>query len=162
MKKSWFLLPVIIVGFVIFGCSIDSDGGKRCGKLVDLAKDDKKIRYIESWIIENINNTNLLKELGYGGVIYSEGNPDFSNLLGLDWGFIGIDEEFASISFNRETNERNDFLISTNIKSVSIGDGRSSLIVKVNDSKQLGIPGMEKYTESLIEISDQISVFCSE
>lgn len=96
------------------------------------------------------------------------GSPEIKNLLNIDWKYLGwadrgISMHLIFVDFNRLEQDREDFLISNNIKSVSFSLGmRNSLIIKVSNSKTTAVFQAEEKPHKVTMINDTVSVYCAD
>ncbi len=132
----------------------------QCDVLISIASDPVKLEYIEKWKERIFRNIELLKKIGYSGRVFPDEQPVLFNKLGYDWEFFGIDPEFASISFNQGLADRNNTANLENVKSLSIGLGRNSIIYQLGKYDETGILGFNNISKDIVKVSDKIFVYC--
>lgn len=166
MKNNLLKITVLLFfGVLLFSVLLSVflvryEKASRCENIIALAKNEEKISYLYSWINAYLQDEKKLSELGYSGNIYADDSPLFFDSLNIDWDFIGISHKLAFISVNRKNDDRNDYLNFENIKSFSVGEGRNSLILRLNKSDDLGFPDNKIFNEKLILINKNVSVYC--
>jgi len=139
---------------------IDDTRRARCENLILHANSSDKVSYLKNWLDQNLQNEELLERIGYSGHLRSGEDEELFSLLAINWKLFEIDDEFAFISLNGLQKDRDGFLEPKNIKSVSFGHVRDSIIIKINDSGELGIPGIDKFKHKLIKINNEVEVYC--
>ncbi|WKD51031.1 hypothetical protein [Microbulbifer spongiae] len=98
--------------------------------------------------------------MGWSGRSSAQENSEKFSKLELDLDFLGIDPKYAWIQLNRLVKDRDNYLDSKTIKSVSFGEGRNSIIIKIGKSSEYGIDDIDSIKEKLLQINSKISVLC--
>lgn len=164
MKK--ILTSLILIGvcgiclYFILIPNTNSIAQESCRNLKLIANDSDKIIHLEHWIENKISDKQFLKSMGWLGVIRGVDSPDEINNLGLDWNYIGIDSSSAMVRLNRNYEDHDNFMDSSTIKSVSFGEGRDSLSIKISQDGEWGIDRLDKIAEKIEFIGDKIALFC--
>jgi len=135
----------------------DNDQLSECKRLETIASDPIKINYFTTWVRKKIQDKKFLEHLGWLGRTSRIDDSEYFDKLDLDIGFIGVNATYPSIELNRNFVDRDDYSDFRNIKSVSLGEGRHRIIVKLNESNGLGdLIRMEMLTK----INDNVFVYC--
>ena len=132
----------------------------KCDNLYELAQNNEKLNYMRNWIGKNLQGAELLGEFGYSGNISSLDNPTYFQKLKIDWEYLGLKQENASVHIYRESKDQDDLLNPKNILSVSFGQGRDSIILKINDSDNFGFPDNKVFHNKLKYIDNKVAVRC--
>lgn len=135
-----------------------------CNGLINISKDSEKNLYLRYWIRDRLADDIFAKTLQEKMDINLSNNPDLESYLRLDWEFLGLLAERGVVRFNPyiPRKDRLEKDISSHIKSVSIEQGRMSLIIKVGENDDLGLNWSPQTLAKVRVIDDKISVYCGE
>ncbi|MDP5211241.1 hypothetical protein [Microbulbifer sp. 2205BS26-8] len=156
MKTTLIIIPILVAFFYYFS----STKKEYCNNLKAIAIDNNKIEYLETWANKKISNKKFLSSMGWSGRSSAQENSEKFSKLELDLDFLGIDPKYAWIQLNRLVKDRDNYLDSKTIKSVSFGEGRNSIIIKIGKSSEYGIDDIDSIKEKLLQINSKISVLC--
>ena len=161
MKKIVVLIISCLAVLLIFTFGLSkSNYQDSCKRLESIAQDVEKIEYLDKWISTNLSNINFLEYMGKGGLKSMLDNSGSFSLIELDWGYLGIDKQYASLRLNRNFEDIENYLDASTIKSISFGEGRSHIIIKINDSEEFGIEGMDEVKAYMRSFRDDVFVRC--
>ena len=162
-KYIFYRISILAISVIILGCNQDKNVYSReCQKLVDIGKNEDKVKYIHSWFKGLEKEKDIFSKIGWLGKVRFDIRSVVFDELNIDMTYLGLNKNTAHVTFNREFEDMDFFDRYDNIKSVSVGDGRSSLIVKVSSGSSLGFRDIENYLERIIRVSETASVFCDE
>lgn len=153
-------LVVFIFGFTMY--LIYDDKRSACQRVLDIASDEKEIAYLYQWIDQNLKDEAILEYLGYAGSAeYLTGydNKDFLSLA-VDWDFLDIDLDYASLTLIRAPDDWDDFMNPDNIQAVQFGEGRNSVILKLDPAFETESLGGGEWRREVRVINDRVSVYC--
>jgi len=156
---SVFFLAIFFFGYMIF--IWESPVKQSCNRLSDVANDEEKIRYLKERTQKIINNNEILKGVGYLGYV-EDRHEDIFSKLDMDWSYIGIDSRSAVFYMYRSRDDRDEYLSSSNIRSVGFGDGRNTIIIKINGGDSLENSGIKVIDgDQVIQVNREVFVLCS-
>lgn len=169
-KKNKSLFINITLGFIVFVVFVITFGvykyykfnENKCEKMIGIAKDDRKITYIRNWALSNIDNKKLNKHLLKRKSIYARQNFDIFNTINFDWEYIGLDKKNAYMSLHGVMDNKINLIDLNKIKSITVGEGRYGLSVKLEEKTKPGIIKKRKkdHTNNVIRINDSVDVYC--
>jgi len=147
----------LVIWIIIFWqiYPIASDVG--CWKAKLIARNDDKTDYLRNWIKESLSNPDFL-ELEKTNPIRRDFSPTREEFaaVNFDIEYLGMDLSGAGIVLNRDFNPN--YMDPTNITSVSFTQGRKSIVIKVDGSKEYGVWIGENRKRT--DISDDVMVLC--
>ena len=126
-----------------------------------MAGDEESVAYLYDWVNQNLEDKDLLKTMGYSGRIDSSrvGERSFRS-LGINWSKLGINAHYASVSVIRYEVDRDDFMNPDNIKAIRFGEGRNSLILKLDPTFRTESLGGGTNRSEVQVVNDKASVYC--
>ena len=161
--KKLFLIVIFLIGLVlVFPVALHKyDRHERCQKVLAMAVDAKKVAYMEQWVEHNLDDKELLGTIGYSGrVEYSVVEKKRFDSLNVNWDFLGINVEYASLSLIRSDEAWDDFTNPDNIKAVSFNEGRYSVILKIDPKFEVKNLGRSPNLREVQIVNDRVSVYC--
>lgn len=162
-KDIFCWISILAISLIILGCNQNKNVYPRaCQKLVDIGKNEDKIKYIYSWFKGLEKEKDIFSKIGWLGKVRFDIRPFVFEELNIDMTYLGLNKNTAHVTLNREFEDMDFFDRYDNIKSVSVGDGRSTLIVKMSSGSSLGVRDIENYLERIIKVNESVSVFCDE
>ena len=136
---------------------------ERCGKLEEIARNQEIIQYLRAWIDQNITDKVFLMHMGPLGRSSMLDDPEHFKKLNLNVEFIGIHPSYAFVALNRRVADSANYMDWKTINSVSIGEGRNSIVIILNnqDEHDLGIEGINNDKMAIIyKIDKDVAVVC--
>lgn len=158
VKLKIFLFFFVVTGSQIAFSMERNPGSSSCSVVESIAKDESRIGYIKGWIEQSISNQELLELMGWLGRVRSLDNPEKMSQLKIDWSFLGLNPRLSFVALNRDYDDRESYTNPNNIKSISFGEGRNSVIIKIGSSEGLGLN--EHALERIKQIGPDVYVFC--
>ena len=131
-----------------------------CEKLKGIAKNQEKISYLKKWIGKKISEEDFLLHMGRLGLSNALDAPSHFDKLKLDTDFLGINKLYAFVLLNRSVEQSARYMEKSTIESVSIGEGRNSIVIILNDSGNSGIEGIDNIQDKLQTIHKDVMVIC--
>ena len=89
--------------------------------------------YINEWIERSITDPQTLSLFYPIDIVRSIDRPNEFDALRVNWTYIGIDPENASVTLYREQGEPPESTNPTKIRSVGISEGRNTILFTVTD-----------------------------
>lgn len=129
-----------------------------CAGVTAIASDAQKMRYVKSWIASRTSDQEFMNEIRRNRFA-EPGDARLKEYIGLDWAYLGLNPEFASLAFNVKNAGKHDF-DATEIGSVSIGQGRSMIIIRMNNSEDFGLLWPAEELSRLRPVADEVFVYC--
>jgi hypothetical protein len=115
-------------------CSACSDpNAKTCRTMEDIARNPKKVSYLKRWIGDRVGQVEFLNRFGLSGGISALEDPANFSALGLDFEFLGINQRYGFVVLHRKVEKSEPFSLETKILAVSVGDGRSAVILDLRE-----------------------------
>lgn len=137
------------------GRASDSGISKFCNNLYLIANDNEKISYIENWSKEVLSLPSVISKFPSAGEIKAPSS--LIEHLGIDWGYLGIDKNSATISIYPRNS---DSLSIEDIELVSVGEGRNFITVSLKEHSEDVFSVIYPREGKEIKISDRISLRC--
>ncbi len=150
------LLLVAAIGIGI-GCA--DPNAESCAKIESIASDPEKITYLTAWIEERMSEDEFLGHMGpLGRVDAIDDMPRFLE-LGLDIDLLGIDARNAFVRLHGRADPGAAYMQRSDITSVSIGQGRSGVLIIVDEDDVMGRMETAGH-DGLRSFSEGIFVYC--
>jgi hypothetical protein len=131
---------------------------KTCAGLTAIASDAQKMKYVEAWIYSRTTDHKFMNELRRNR-FFAPGDGRMQEYVDLDWTYLGLNPKLVSLAFNVKNAGARDFA-ATQIGSVSIGQGRSMILIRLNDSRDFGLLWPVEDLSRIEPIADQVFVYC--
>lgn len=156
---SVLFLSICAVIFVFTG-TLNSQGDSTCERIKGVAEDDEKISYMKNWANTKLSEEKVLNKLGWNGVVRLLDDPGVANLLAIDWHYLEINKNYSFVQVYRLYKDRDNFLNPKNIKSIAFGEGRTMILVKLNNSEDFYLDWPKGEKDKLININKEVAVYC--
>jgi hypothetical protein len=131
-----------------------------CAPLMEIARNEQKTLYLKNWMSEQLKSPDFLTLMNQYPTVRLNDQPYLVSQLGIDWAYLGLNSEFASVAINRYYKDRDDFTDVHTIRSISVGSGRSLLIMKTAHSDELGLDWPEDALSRIQSVNDEIYIQC--
>lgn len=164
-------LLILLGSFLLIGLTGCSNDPSICDIIIETAKNKEKIKYLEKWIDENIDNKKIWAVMNSMAIIEPKMDQDptaFWERFNIDWNYLGLTGHGVSINamnirFYRLDQGNDNYLQSYNVKAIGFGVGyRNSIIIKVGDSETMyNAIFTGRDLRQTIKINDRVSVICS-
>ncbi len=155
------ILLLAICAVILLSLGVFSpQGDSICERMKDVAEDGRKISYMKNWAATKLHEKEVLDKLGWNGVVRLLDDPDSASMLNIDWYYIGINKSYSFVQIHRVYKDRDDFLNPSNIKSIAFGEGRSMILVKLNNSEGFYLDWPKEEKDKLININKEVAVYC--
>lgn len=151
---------LIFIYFLVILTGYNDSFARGCEKIESIAKNSRKIAYLNNWIQQNISNREILSLLGERGVVRAIDDPTKMDKLGINWGFLGFNKKYVSVKLYRNIADSKNYMDSKSIKSVRFAEGRNSIVILANDSSDLEFEGIEKIRGKVSEVSEGVFLIC--
>jgi len=128
-----------------------------CAGVTRIAGDAQKMKYVKSWIASRTADQEFINEIR-ASRFFQRGDPRLQQ-MDLDWAYLGLTPEFVSLAFNVKSASDPEFE-ATKIESVSIGQGRSTIIIRLNESEDFGLLWPAEELSKIKPVADDVFVYC--
>lgn len=149
---------LLVVSVFYIGCSDPS--AESCAKIESIASDPEKIAYLKSWIEERMSQEEFLRHMGSLGRVNAIDDRAHFLELGLDLDLLGIDASHGFVRLHGKANTGAAYMQKSNITSFSIGEGRSGVLILLDDEDVMGRLEAGGDHDGLRSFADDIFVFC--
>ena len=155
-----FLLVVLPLAVTLFTTYRFSESD--CGKLITLAQDDEKVRYLEKWADAAIRQPPLLDYLGKPDGRNAAADADFFDRIDIDWAHLALGRDAASVTLLPPPVA--DTPPAGPVTAIGIGSGRDFIAVGVNGTTDMTLgrggklPG--DYAEMFTAAGKRTVVYC--
>lgn len=137
VRLVWVAAAAIaVMGFV----SIVHENRARdetCNRLASIGGDPQRIQYVRNWVAERTGDAEFMEAVRRFRS-FEHTNPILRAYIDLDWDYLGLPPNLAWIEFNMKSTETRN-VDARGIGSVSLHEGRSSIIIQLNDASDLGL-----------------------
>src|SRR5688572_21946163 len=116
------------------------------------------MRYVQAWAVSRIHDEPFMHAINES-VTFTRGDPRSRQYIDLDWRYLGFAPELAWVEFNINEPGKDD-LDASDIASISLTQGRSSIIIKLHAEGGLGLQWPPEAMSKLRPISDDVFVYC--
>lgn len=139
-----------------------SHASSGCGNLRSVSVNDENIRYLRSWISNELDDARIIRLFGRYGTLKMTESPNAFNRLNFDFDKAGLSPHFTGIKLNRVDTEN--YVSFDIIESVSFWEVRDFLMVGTDQGFNIedDIDRDKKYYENWdrVNISKDIILFC--
>jgi hypothetical protein len=160
-NKSFLLASVmaaIAVTFYLFASEWQELHDDACAGVTRIASDSQKMTYVKSWIASRTSDQEFMNEVRRNR-FFEPGDPRLHEHIDLDWAYLGLTPELVSLAFNVKNAAKRDF-DATRIESVSLGQGRTTIIIRLSKSEDFGLLWPTEELSRIKPIADEIFVYC--
>lgn len=135
-----------------------------CHGISEIARDSDKNRYLRLWSKEKLADNNFLQIMREQTEINLIMFPEMQSKLNLDWIFLGLQAERGRVRLNPNIygSQKSNSTIRSNVKSISVEQGRMSIIIKTEDHGDLGLDWPPQTLSKIRVIDEKVSVYCGE
>lgn len=157
--KSAALAFVILFFLTLILLGSQPQPGGRCADIIEIAKDRDKIAYLKKWMSERLQDPDFMMLMNRRYAVRLDDDPTQLSILGVDWNYLGLNSHYGSVGLNPSAVARN--RDGSTVKSVSVGEGRHSIIIKVQGSDEFGLDSWsQEILDSMVRVDDDVSVIC--
>jgi hypothetical protein len=156
---STLLAAAAVAGFfLLLGRQIQGTYDKTCMTVSAIATDAQKMRYVQAWAAARIRDQRFMEAIRESPS-FERGDPRSPHYIDLDWRSLGFMPELAWIEFN--LNRRDGSTVDAmDIASVSLTQGRSTIIIRLNAAGDLGLHWPPDAMAELRPVSQDVFVDC--
>jgi hypothetical protein len=154
-RKS--LVPLMAVALLALGST--SHGSHFFETVKAIAHDPERISYARQRIAALLTNPDfrkVLETLDY----FAPDDVDLVKFGGLDWNYLGLGQRWPKLQFNMPTDL--DSWDVDKVRSASLRMGRNFVIIKLGDSKDLGLPWPRERLARIESVGGGVYVFCDD
>ena len=153
-----FIAAALTLAVFLPACGTQSDDERRCSAITKIAGDAQKMRYAKEWIASHLSDRRF-REILRKGRSFEHNDYRIQEFGSLDWEFLGIPADFASLDFNLVLNEAGQWDIDR-IDSASLTVGRVSIIVRLGPGKGLGLDWPPEELAKIRPVGEDVFVYC--
>lgn len=128
-----------------------------CAGVTRIAGDAQKMKYVKSWIASRTADQEFMNEIRTSK-FFQRGDPRLQQ-VDLDWTYLGLTPEFVSLTLNVKSVNDSE-IEASKIESVSIGQGRSTIIIRMSGSEDFGLLWPAEELSKIRPVADDVFVYC--
>lgn len=132
-----------------------------CKGAFEVGANPNNLAYIAKWFESDVrNNEKLSRLVSIARPLYTRSNPEIFKTVNLDLRSLGFDRKDGSIGFNFTQSDWKFPVDFNSVSSVSVSTGLSTVLFKVNDSKDFGYLPMLNESSNFNVLNDYVAVWC--
>ncbi|MCG7939920.1 MAG: hypothetical protein N0C88_13880 [Candidatus Thiodiazotropha lotti] len=158
--RSVLIFAVILLGSALLLLECDKSRPSSCDAIIDVAKNSVKLSYLKSWVNTRLSDKDFLLHMGRLGESNALDSPAHFAKLKIDVDYLGIDESIAFVRLNRGVSVNSPITDSSSIKSITVGEGRSSITLVFGVKGDHGILGFENIRQAVKLRNKEFIVVC--
>jgi len=145
-------------GYLSVAREIQRTYDETCNGVTAIARDPQKMKYVQAWAASRTHDERFMAALRESSS-FVRGDPRSRHYIDLDWSYLGFSRDLAWVEFNTNEVDQHD-IDAAEIGSVSVTQGRSSIIIKLSAAGDLGLQWPPEAMKKLKPISDDVFVYC--
>lgn len=167
-KRSWSsvatanvvlgIATAIALAFYLAGHRVQRLHDDTCSVLTAIASDSQKMQYVKGWVASRTNDETFMDEVRQNRY-FEQGDPRLREFIDLNWNYLGFVPQDASLVFNVKDPEQRDFEAAA-IESVSLRQGRSTIIIKLSSAGDLGLMWPAEALQKIKAVRADIFTHC--
>ena len=158
--RTILIVAVIVLGSVLLLLEYDKSRPSSCDAIMDVAQNSVKLNYLKSWVDARLSDKDFLLHMGKLGESNALDSQEHFAKLKIDVGYLGIDESIAFVRLNRGMSVNSPITDSSSIKSITVGEGRSSITLVADAKGDHGILGFDNIRQAVKLQNKEFIVVC--
>jgi hypothetical protein len=158
--RTILIFGIIVLGLTLLLFEYDKSLPSSCDAIMEVAKNNDKLKYLKNWINARLSDKDFLLHMGKLGESKALDSREHFAKLKIDVDYLGIDESMAFVRLNRGGAVNSPITDSSTIKSITIGEGRSSITLFVGAKGDHGILGFENIRQKVKLQNKELIVVC--
>jgi hypothetical protein len=152
------IVAAIALAFYLMVHRVQRLHNDTCAGLTAIASDGQKMERVKAWLASRMSDKDFMDAVRQNRY-FEPGDPRLQKYIDLDWRYLGFVPEYASLVFNSRNIERHDF-DAGEIESVSLGQGRSSIIIRLGSAEDLGLRWPAQEAKKMKAVRADVFVYC--